>query len=270
MAGRALAKSKTTKASTIEEVANRLFVLGLQFNDVSKDWDSFVGWQPTKTTDPTLFKDAETLYKVALSLSPSYQNMIKLGRSLGFQGQFAEAAAVYGRLFDSEPIIDATANPPKFNGGLLKEKSDLYVAYLEWGVASEEAAAKSRDAESYLRAGTIFDNLVRQPDPNGPRARVYWHAKLNQIKNLSNQGKYADAQLLLRDIERTNSELGGPAGLQAEFAKVKESLKTKAPQAGQNLRGSGASPASGGSPPAEGKPADAKPAQQQNPGEKPK
>jgi tetratricopeptide (TPR) repeat protein len=278
MSGRALAKSKSSKASTIEEVANRLFVLGLQFNDVPKDWDSFVGWTATKTTDPTLFKEAEALFKIALQLSPSYQNQIKLGRALGFQGQFAEAASTYGRLFDTEPIIDVAANPPKFNGGLLKEKPDLYVAYLEWGVASEEAAAKTRDAESYLRAGTIFDNLVRTPDPTGPRARVYWHAKLNQIKNLSNQGKYADAQLLLRDVERTNSELGAPAGLQAEFAKAKETLKNKAPQGAQGLRGGASAPAgsspagsnSGSSAPSDAKAGESKPAQQQASGEKPR
>ena len=280
MSGRALARSKSAKASTIEEVANRLFVLGLQFNDVPKDWDSFVGWPATKTMDATLFKEAETLYRAALQLSPSYQNQIKLGRALGFQGQFAEAASTYGRLFDSEPIIDVSANPPKFNGGLLKEKPDLYVAYLEWGVASEEAGAKARDAESYLRAGTIFDNLVRTPDPNGARARVYWHAKLNQIKNLANQGKYADAQLLLRDVERTNSELGAPAGLQPEFAKVKEALKNKAPQGAQNQRGSatpaaaGPSSGSGSTTPASAPPSgsdagDTKPAQKQASGEKP-
>ncbi len=275
MSGRALAKSKTAKASTIEEVANRLFVLGLQFNDVPKDWDSFVGWPATKTLDTTLFKDAETLYRAALQLSPSYQNQIKLGRALGFEGQFGEAASTYGRLFDSEPIIDVSATPPKFNGGLLKEKPDLYVAYLEWGVASEEAAAKTRDAESYLRAQTIFENLVRTPDPSGPRARVYWHAKLNQLKNLSNQGKYPEAAMLLRDIERTNTELGAPAGLQPDFAKVKEALKNKAPQSGQVQRGS-ATPAAGG--PASGAgaaapasaPADAKPAQAAASSEKPR
>jgi tetratricopeptide (TPR) repeat protein len=169
MSGHALAKSKSSRASTIEEIANRLFVLGLQFNEVPKEWDSFVGWPAAKTTDPTLFKEAENLYRAALQISPSYQNQIKLGRSLGFQGQYAEASSVYGRLFDSESIIDPASNPPKFNAGLLKEKPELYVAYLEWGVANEEAGLKAKDNESYLRAEQIFDNLVRTPDPEGPR-----------------------------------------------------------------------------------------------------
>ena len=236
MSGHALAKAKGTKASAIEEVANRLFALGLQFNDVPKEWDSFVGWPSSKTMDSTLFKEAESLYRTSLQISPSYQNQIKLGRSLGFQGDFGEASAVYGRLFDTESIIDPASNPPKFNASTLRDKPELYVAYLEWGVAAEETGAKSKDAESSLRAGQIFDNLVRTPDPTGPRARVFWHAKLHQIKNLSNQGKYNDASMLMRDVERTNSDLGGPAGLQSEFGKLKDSLKSKAPQSTQNLK----------------------------------
>ena len=234
MSGRALAKSTTTQARDIEEIANRLFALGLQFNQVPKEWDSFVGWQKAAGNDLTLWKEAENLYRAALQLAPSYLNMIKLGRSLGFQGQYQEAAAEYGRLFDSEALIDPTTNPPKFNAALRKQKPELYLAYLEWGVAAAETAAQSRDAEMYLRAGTIFDNIVRTPDPSGPTARIFWHAKLHQIRNFYSQGKYADASLLLRDIERTNSELGAPAGLQGDFTKLKESLKSKGSSSSNN------------------------------------
>jgi tetratricopeptide (TPR) repeat protein len=224
MSGRALAKSASTRAATIEEIANRLFAIGLHFNDVPDNWDSFVGWQPSQTKEPNMWKEAESLYRAALQLAPSYQNMIKLGRVLGFQGQYAEAAAEYGRLFDSEPIIEPGSSPPRFNVSLLKEKKELYAAYLEWGVAAQLSAAKSQDAEMYLRADTIFTNIVRTPDTT---TKAFWHAKLHQIQNQMSQGKYRDAGLLMRDIERTNSELGAPAGLQAEFKKLKDDLGKK-------------------------------------------
>jgi tetratricopeptide (TPR) repeat protein len=224
MSGRALAKSASSRASVIEEVANRLFAIGLHFNDVPESWDSFVGWQASQTKEPNMWKEAEGLYRAALLLAPSYQNMIKLGRSLGFQGMYPEAAAEYGRLFDSEPIIEAGSSPAKFNSSLRRQKPELYLAYLEWGVAAQLSAAKSQDAEMYLRADTIFANLVRTPDPT---AKIFWQAKLHQIQNLMGQGKYRDAGLVMRDVERNNTDLGAPAGLQAEFKKLKDEIAKK-------------------------------------------
>jgi tetratricopeptide (TPR) repeat protein len=225
MSGRALAKLSSTRASLIEETANRLFAIGLHFNVTSKDWDSFVGWQNAQMREADMWREAVKLYRAALQLSPNYQNQIKLGRCLGFLGEFPDAAAEYGRLFDSEPIIDPIASPPKFNGSLIKQKPELYLAYLEWGVSAQESAAKSQDAEMYLRAATVFENLVR--DPGGATTKIYWHAKLHQIQNLMSQGKYQDAGLLMRDIERNNAELGAPAGLKADFQKVKDDLGKK-------------------------------------------
>jgi len=231
MSGRALLKSSAARASTIEEVANRLFAIGLYFNSVPETWDSFVGWSVTQVREPNMWREAQSLYKAALQLSPSYQNMIKLGRSLGFLGQFPEAAAEYGRLFDSESIMEAGSNPPRFNASLIRSKPELYLAYLEWGVAAQEAAAKSQDAEMHLRAETIFDNLVRNPprDSNSGEAKIYWHAKLHQIQNLMSQGKYQQAGLLMRDIERNNdpTQLGAPAGLQNDFKKLKDEVSRK-------------------------------------------
>ncbi|HEV8113856.1 MAG TPA: hypothetical protein VGR31_13860 [Planctomycetota bacterium] len=225
MSGRALSKLPSTRASALEETANRLFAIGLHFNGVPETWDSFVGWQGSQTREPDMWREAVKLYRAALQLSPNYTNQIKLGRCLGFLGEFPEAAAEYGRLFDSEPIIDSVSNPPKFNGSLIKQKPELFLAYLEWGVSAQETAAKSQDAEMYLRASACFDNLVR--DPGGATTKVYWHAKLHQIQNLMSQGKYQDAGLLMRDIERNNAELGAPAGLQTEFKKVKDDLGKK-------------------------------------------
>jgi hypothetical protein len=41
------------------------------------------------------------------------------------------------------------------------------------------------------------------------------------------QGKYRDAGLVMRDVERNNTDLGAPAGLQAEFKKLKDEIAKK-------------------------------------------
>jgi hypothetical protein len=159
-------------------------------------------------------------------LAPSYQNQIKLGRVLGFQGNYAESASTLARLFDNEPILlfDTAGGPPKFNAKLLEQKRELFLAYLEWGVAAYEAGVQTKEAELYRRADEIFGNVVRIPAAESP---VYWFAKLFQVRSLMQQGKYQDAKLVMNDIERKNSVLGEPAGLQNDFKALQTELSKK-------------------------------------------
>lgn len=225
MSGRALVKLGTARSSDIDTIAVRLFSLGLRFNEVPEGQDSFVGWPAGKTRETNLWKQAAELFEAALQLSPSYKNTILLGRTNGFLRDWPEAAAAYGRLFDADPIYDAENN--KFNNSLLRSKPELYQAYLEWGVSEAEAGMKEQDpdrAERFARAQTIFANLVRVPDSS---SKVYWHAKYQQIRLQIETGKYQDAKFQMNDIERNNSELGAPAGLQADFKALKETLDKK-------------------------------------------
>ena len=228
MSGRALAKSGSVRSSALDAVANRLFALGLHFNGVPEGKDTFVGWNATKTRDTNLWKSAEELYTAALELAPNYQNQIKLGRTLGFLGLYDRATDVYGRLFDTEAFVDTTATPPRFNATLARQKPELFLAYLEWGVAAAQAAQEARDQEQqemFLRAGSILDNLVRDKKYDTP---TFWQAKYWQIRNLMNQGKYPEAGGEMRMLERENTELGGPAGMQNDFKALKDDVSKKA------------------------------------------
>jgi tetratricopeptide (TPR) repeat protein len=226
MSGKSLAKNPGTRAGDLNVIADRLLALAYQFNEVPQKWDSFVGWQPSRSREVSLWRDAEDLYRAALVLAPSYQNQIKLGRVLGFQGNYAESASTLARLFDNEPILlfDTDGGPPKFNAKLLEQKRELFLAYLEWGVAAYEAGVQTKEAELYRRADEIFGNVVRIPAAESP---VYWFAKLFQVRSLMQQGKYQDAKLVMNDIERKNSVLGEPAGLQNDFKALQTELSKK-------------------------------------------
>jgi len=172
-----------------------------------------------------MWKDAEDLYTVALGLAPSYQNQIKLGRVLGFQGHYAEAAGVLARLFENEKImIPSTDGPPKLNAPLVNEKRELSMAYLEWGVASLEAAIAEKDAELFVTADEIFANIVRTSKADRPE---YWHAKYQQLRSKMQQGEYKEAKLVMNQIERENPVLGAPAGLENDFKNLKAELSKK-------------------------------------------
>lgn len=226
LSGRSLAKSGQARASDITTVADRLLVFAFKFNEVPEKWESFVGWTPSRSREPALWKSAEELYTAALGLAPSYQNQIKLGRVLGFQGKYNESAVVLARLFDTEQIVltDTAGGPPKFNKPLMDLKKDLFLAYLEWGLAALETAIQEKDAEMFVRADDIFGNITRIPAADHP---VYWHAKHQQLRSMLQQGKYQAAQLAMNTIERENSKLGVPAGLENEFKAIKTELSKK-------------------------------------------
>lgn len=227
LSGRALAKSGQARASDITAVADRLLVFAFKFNEVPEKWESFVGWTPSRTRETALWKSTEELYAAALGLAPSYQNQIKLGRVLGFQGKYGEAAATLARLFDTEQIIlppETAGGPPKFNAALMAQKKDLFLAYLEWGVAALETAIQEKDAEMFVRADDIFGNITRIPAADRPE---YWHAKHQQLHSLMQQGQYQRAKLMMNTIERENTKLGEPAGLENEFKAIKTELSKK-------------------------------------------
>jgi tetratricopeptide (TPR) repeat protein len=230
LSGRSLAKNGQARATDIAQIADRMMALALKFNEVPAKWDSFVGWQASKTREAGLWKDAEDLYAAALGLAPSYQNQVKLGRVLGFQGHYGEAATTLARLFDSEPTFttqDAAGGPPKLNGTLIAEKRELLVAYLEWGVAALEAAIQEKDPEMYRRADSIFATIVLSLQRSAGDNPVWWHAKYQQVRSLMQQGKYQDAKLLMNTLERENTKLGTPAGLENDFKALQSELSKK-------------------------------------------
>jgi tetratricopeptide (TPR) repeat protein len=224
ISGRALLKGESARsASELEQIAMRLYVLGLTFNGVPESDTTFIGWSPKKTRDPNLWQQAADLFEAALKISPSDQTQINYGRVLGFLGRWAEATAVYSQLFDQYQLFDRDTK--KLNGDLVRNKKELLPAYLEWGVCAHNAAEKDNDAELYVRADSILDNLSKALTLD---TKMWWQAKYHQIKSKFDQGKYEIAGNLLRDAERqTAPPLGNGGGLTDEFKALKDDIGRK-------------------------------------------
>jgi tetratricopeptide (TPR) repeat protein len=232
MSGKSLLKGEIRASAEVASIADRLFVLGLIFNDVPEGQGvTFVGWDPKKAREPKLWQEAADLYAAALRVAPSYKTEIALGRCHGFLGDWSEARTVLAALFDREPVWDGTAR--RFQANALRSKPELLYAYLEWGVAEHLASAPDGEIEGLTRAASVLENLV---GPGGLTATspLWWHAKYHQCKALADAGRYTDAELRLRDTERQTSKLGGDdARLQERFKSLKAELaqKTLTPQA---------------------------------------
>ena len=207
LSGKSLLKGEIRRSEEVASIGDRLFVLGLIFNDVPEGQGvTFVGWDPKKTREPKLWREAADLYATALRVSPSYKTEINLGRCHGFLGDYAEAATVLATLFDREQVWDGAAR--RFNTGALRSKPELLYAYLEWGVAEHLASAPGGELEGLTRAASVLENLVGTGGLT-PTSDLWWQAKYHQCKALADAGKYTDADLKMRDAERTTSNLGG-------------------------------------------------------------
>jgi tetratricopeptide (TPR) repeat protein len=225
MSGRAILKSGVGRGTQVEDLAGRLYTLGLYFNGVPEDQQTFAGWTKQKTRDSDLWQQAADLFDAALKVSPNYKSTILLGRVRGFLGHYAAAADVYGELFDSEPFYDRVS--AKFDSTLRKNKPELMNAYLEWGVSSHLAGAEANDQDRLLLARGILDALCT-PQGLPANTKPWWYAKYHQIKCFVDLGKYEDAQFLMNETVRKSSDLGGgDADLKTAFATLKDELDKK-------------------------------------------
>ena len=127
-----------------------------------------------------------------------------------------------GALFEQEQVYDTEKKNLK--RAVIRQKQELFFAYLELGLAEHEAAATSNDADGFRRASTIFSVMARELQPT---SRDWWYTKYYQIRNLSLAGNYADAKIQLNDLERTTSGYGEQFGLKERFSALKAELATK-------------------------------------------
>jgi outer membrane protein assembly factor BamD (BamD/ComL family) len=223
ISGRALLKGESARSSgDIEQIATRLYILGLTFNGVPEDQTSFIGWSQKATRDTSLWTQAADLFEAALKISPSDQTQINLARVLGFLGRWPEAAAVYGQIFDQYQLFDRDTK--RLNQDLVRTKKELLPAYLEWGVCEHLAAQKDNDQERFTRAVSILSNMDQALPPD---SKMWWQAKYHLIQSNVDRGDYEKAGSILRDAERKTNVLGGPAGLTNEFKALKEEIGKK-------------------------------------------
>ncbi len=213
----------TGKTSDLEDIANRLYVLGLHFNEIPEDQDSFVGWDISKTKSKDLWEQSAKLYEAVQESSPSYRTMISLARTDGFLGRWKESAAIYGRLFDQEKLIDPATK--KFNRATLSAKPQLLYAYIEWGIAEYQTAVQEKDPDRFNRAFGIFQTICSNSEKE---SRLWWQAKYYWIRSLVDRGDYENAKISLRDVERNSQDFDqGRFGFKSLFLELKAELAKK-------------------------------------------
>lgn len=214
------------RAEELSEVGNRMFVYGLVFNGVPNEKVNFVDWVPGPKSAPDYFVKASEIYKAALEQTPDYRMAINLGRTYGFLKRWVDAANVYTKLFEQEPIINPK-DKRKLDPVVTRAKNDLILAYVEWGVSERMAFTVDADKDRLLRCrDVIFTPLANTLKPD-VQPEAYWSTRYHFVRTLMDRGEYRDAKLSVDDIQRQVSPTfdDGKFGYKALFETTIEELK---------------------------------------------
>lgn len=212
-------------SANLEAVGKRLLELGMLFNGVPEDSNSFVGWKPTKPVDTELWELAAKLFASTLELDPaSYRARIGQGRALGFLGRWPDAAKSYAALFDQERLVKK--DEKGFEPQVVQNKPELLEAYLEWGVCESETGAAEKAPDSQTRASKIFELMVNNTTVGG---RLWWAAKYGQSKTFYDRGLYDQADVSMRNLERATTKefQGAPESLKALLVALRTDIGKK-------------------------------------------
>jgi hypothetical protein len=209
------------------QTADRLLFIGMHLNGVPADRTSFLGFTPRRDADFSLWEEAATLYEVALAQVPSYLTSVSLARCYGFLGQSTEGAATLAALFDQERIYDRTAK--RFDTAQLAAKRELFLAYLEWGSLEHRTGVETQDKARLRRAGDIFEAVSKATTAAGGNAMMFWWSNYLQIRNSFDLGEYENADLLMRQLERSQNDGfdQGQFGLKPLFEALKKEIAPK-------------------------------------------
>lgn len=223
---RQLAGSDTVNAERMEAIAQRLFIFGLDVNRLPESQLNFIGANLPNDADMSFFEDAAQLLDTSLKTSPSYRAQMTLGRCYGFLARWKEAEGVYGTLFDREKILEIDGK--SLNRKVLGIKPELVSAYLEFGVVQHLAALGGRDETGFANAYSVFE-IISAAYKEAPESALYWQSRYYLIKNLFDRGKFQDAEIALRSLERNTGPdfEGNKFGLKASFLKLKAEISTK-------------------------------------------
>jgi tetratricopeptide (TPR) repeat protein len=214
------------------DLGNRFYSYGLHFNGIPEpktpdQRTTFVDWTPGSKRSPDPWVKAAMIYEAALAQNPSYRMTINLGRTYGFLAKWAEAAGIYGKLFEQEQIVDQKTKN-KLDRTAMSAKPELVMAYIEWGVAERMAANNGADKARLDRAMTIMTLLCNTLKPD-VLPNEYWAAHYNLVRTLMDRGEYKNAQLSIDDITRNVSPTfdNGTYGYKQRFLDTIEELKKK-------------------------------------------
>jgi len=229
-----VAGAATADPDELRGVADRLFVFGRHFNGVPESRVGFVDWWTGRTTKGACWRKAVPINEAALAASADDRTAIQLGRTLGFLRIWPDAVRVYAKVFAQTPIL--TKKTQKLDLDVVKARPELVLAYLEWGVAEQEAAAwvvdeRARDDHLNRCIGTILMPLAltitldANPEP-------FWGANYHLVRALMDKELYKDALAKIEDLMRSVSPTvdgqkfdGGKFGYQALFEATLRELR---------------------------------------------
>ena len=219
----ALEGTAALNAEDVSEVAQRLYVIALFFNDVPEGQQTFVDWQGPPS-DPELWEDAARIYERLDKQAPSYRISIELARTSAILGRIDQAEGIYARLFDQNSIVAPGGRG--FDHKVIEARPELVSAYLEWGVAAHMVGVKQNDTARLDRAKEIYTRMVENSTPS---VRTWWQAKYFQIKLLSDRGDYELADTAIRSVKRTTHQDfdKGQFGFQEKLKALESELAKK-------------------------------------------
>ncbi len=221
----ALAGDVPLRADDVVEIAQRLYVIGLFFNQVPEGQGTFVDWQG-EVQAPEMWEAAAQIYERLDAQAPSYRVSIERARTLAILGRMDEAETIYARLFDQVSLFAPGDTSQRFERSVIEARPELVPAYLEWGVATHLVGLENDDQSRLERAGEIYNRMLTNTTSS---MRQWWQAKYFQIKLLSDSGKYDAADVAVKNVKRTTDPQydKGEFGFKDKFLGLEAELSKK-------------------------------------------
>ena len=212
----------------LEQVGNRLLVMGEHFNAVPEGVTSFVGIKSgKKPVAPEYWEEAAKTYEAAAG-SGSFKAKVSLARTLGYLGRFKEASDVYAEIVENETLVDPSTN--EINRSALTGRPELLGVYLESGVARFELGKEDAEVhdEAIGDAYAIFTRIVKVAPKQASES--WWRARYFQCACWYETGQYPQCLAAINDLERNSDnfdEAKWKLGLAERFKELKKEAERK-------------------------------------------
>jgi len=219
--GRAMLKSDAIRPKDVEDIATRLYVLGLGFNGVPEGTDTFIGWDSKKLKESKLWELAAELYQAELKVSPSTDAQLNLARISAFLGRWKIASDAFGEYANSAGSVFDALNPKRIGQGV---EPKAIQAAIERAVCDLMVAITEKEKDRFDLAE---DTLNRLYAALAVDSTLWWYSTYYLVKCRYERGNYREAASLLSGIERSVNKLGGTTNLVAAFAELKAEVEKK-------------------------------------------
>lgn len=209
----------------LEQVANRLKIMGERFNGVPENVTSFIGLKENfRATAPEYWEAAVDFYTPPANAG-SFKARVNLAQTLCYLGRFADAVDIYSGIVENETLIDPATS--EINRAALTGRPELLLVYLELGVAQYERGRAEKDDGQISNANVIFGQIgkvaTKLTSETWWRARYYFHLTQYEV------GLYEKCLAGLNDLQRNSSDDfdDGKYGLNTRFKELKRNVERK-------------------------------------------